>query len=63
MYFLSLLIIISDALTTDNSTMSFFLFSITFNLAETIGNCAENKTIFRSHCQPADILQRRLPLL
>ena len=43
MYFLSLLIIISNALTTDNSTMSFFLFGITFNLAETIGIVQKTK--------------------
>ena len=43
MYFLSLLIKISDAFTADNSTMSFFLFGITFNLAETIGIVQKTK--------------------
>ena len=43
MYFLNLLIKMYDALSTDNSTMSFVLFDITFNLAETIGIVEKTK--------------------
>ena len=43
MYFLSLLIKMSDALTTENSKMSFFPFGITFNLAKTIESVQKTK--------------------